>query len=143
MKNRDELEALKANWLKDPCWDIESTEGFEDHQEELLAFRKETEAKWKAAHESSRLNRMRWIGDNDPVTLADSIRTPEEIEVILHMLDHQVGDCGSAVAYANFVITRAQVRASLLIAIQIKRVADLLEDPGSELDFSTKLYKVK
>jgi hypothetical protein len=37
----EEIEALKANWLKDPCWDIEETEGFEAHSVELKAYRLE------------------------------------------------------------------------------------------------------
>lgn len=39
MKTRKEIEALKTNWLRDPCWDVEGTEGFEAHHDELLAFR--------------------------------------------------------------------------------------------------------
>lgn len=43
MKTREEIERLKADWLSDGCWDIEETEGFEDHEAELLTFRKKTE----------------------------------------------------------------------------------------------------
>ena len=39
MKTKQELDALKVNWLADPCWDIEDTEGFEEHKTELLAWR--------------------------------------------------------------------------------------------------------
>lgn len=39
IKPRAEIEALKENWLSDPCWDIEDTEGFEAHYGELYAFR--------------------------------------------------------------------------------------------------------
>lgn len=42
-KTRAEIEALKANWLGDPCWDIEETEGFEAHRSELYTFRLEQE----------------------------------------------------------------------------------------------------
>jgi len=130
MEQRRKLEALKDSWSKDPCWDIEETEGFEEHKEELLAFRKETEAKWEAARQQAQAKdkKLNWIGNEDLTTLADFVHTPEEIETTLRSLDSQVGDCGSAVAYANFEITRAQVRASLLIAIQIKRVADAMEE---------------
>lgn len=31
MKTRKDIEVLKANWLRDPCWDVEGTEGFEAH----------------------------------------------------------------------------------------------------------------
>ncbi len=47
MREQNELEALKRNWEHDPCYDIEEAEGFEEHKEELLAFRKEREAHWK------------------------------------------------------------------------------------------------
>ena len=46
-----EIEKLKNNWLKDPCWDIEDSEGFEAYREELLAFRLEQEADWEAERE--------------------------------------------------------------------------------------------
>lgn len=49
MKTRKDIEVLKANWLRDPCWDVEGTEGFEAHHDELLAFRHGTEARWQAA----------------------------------------------------------------------------------------------
>lgn len=46
MKNSQELSDLKCQWLNDPCWDIEDTEGFEAHRVELLAFREQQEVKW-------------------------------------------------------------------------------------------------
>ncbi len=46
MATKEEIEKLKSDWVKDPCWDIEKTEGFEDHEAELLAFRIEREKKW-------------------------------------------------------------------------------------------------
>ena len=47
MKTRDEIEKLKSNWMDDPCWDIENTEGFEEYSNELLKFRKMAERNWK------------------------------------------------------------------------------------------------
>jgi len=40
VKTREEVEALKLNWQKDPIWDIEDTEGFEEYREELIEFHK-------------------------------------------------------------------------------------------------------
>jgi len=40
MKTREEVEKLKHNWLRDPCWDIYDTEGFEEYKEELTAYQK-------------------------------------------------------------------------------------------------------
>jgi hypothetical protein len=40
VKTRDDVERLKMDWIKDTIFDLEEVEGFEDHAEELLAFRK-------------------------------------------------------------------------------------------------------
>lgn len=34
-----EIEDLKAQWRADGCWDIEDTDGFEAHAQELRAYR--------------------------------------------------------------------------------------------------------
>lgn len=57
-KTKAEIEDLKVGWLQDSCWDIESTEDFEDHREELLAFRLAQEAKWEG-QEAVRVNQER------------------------------------------------------------------------------------
>lgn len=51
MKSREEVERLKQNWHEDSCWDIEKTEGFEDYRDELLAYRKQSEAEWEVARQ--------------------------------------------------------------------------------------------
>lgn len=38
-KTREKIENLKRDWSSDPCWDLEKTEGFEEHTEELLEYR--------------------------------------------------------------------------------------------------------
>ncbi len=52
-KTREEIEALKKDWLKDPCWDIEATEGFEAHHDELYIYRLEQEVKSLEKRKSS------------------------------------------------------------------------------------------
>jgi hypothetical protein len=47
MKSKQELDDLKANWEEDPNWDIENTEGFEEHKEELLAYRLMRQKMWE------------------------------------------------------------------------------------------------
>ena len=47
MKTSEEINKLKLSWAKDPIWDLEWTEGFEDHYDELLDFRKLKEKEWK------------------------------------------------------------------------------------------------
>lgn len=41
MKTREEVEKLKRDWVYDPCWDIETTDGFEEYKDELKAFSEE------------------------------------------------------------------------------------------------------
>ena len=45
MKTRRDIEQLKAGWLRDPLWDIEDTERFE----EPVQFRETVQARWRAA----------------------------------------------------------------------------------------------
>lgn len=43
---KDKIQGLKDAWVNDPCWDIEDSEGFYNHREELLDFRKKQEQIW-------------------------------------------------------------------------------------------------
>lgn len=51
MKTRAEIDELIIAWRDDPAWELEETEGFEDHKDELLAFRLKCEAEWKVRAE--------------------------------------------------------------------------------------------
>ena len=48
MKTREQVEALKKNWLNDPCWDIYETEEFEEYRDELLTFQTNMQREWRA-----------------------------------------------------------------------------------------------
>jgi len=48
MKTRQEVEALKQNWLADGCWDIYDTEGFEEYRDELRVFQINQQQEWRA-----------------------------------------------------------------------------------------------
>ena len=51
IKTPSEIAALKMDWKQDPCWDIEDTEGFEAHYDELKAFSLEMRAIWKREYD--------------------------------------------------------------------------------------------
>ncbi len=53
MRTREEVEALKTQWLKDATWDIETTGGFGEYAVELAAFAIEHQAIWRAAREKA------------------------------------------------------------------------------------------
>lgn len=148
-KTIEEVDALKLNWIKDPCWDIEETEGFEDHREELLAFRQKIEKEAHARVDRLNEEKKNWIGDHDPLDLVNSITLPFDIESMMVGLDRNVGRERPQYEYANFEIGRAMVRTNLLIAIQLKRIAQVLEDMHSDTEandvteFSTKLFNIK
>ena len=46
-KTKEELDDLKYHWKADPIWDIEETEGFEEHRKELLGYRRFWESIWR------------------------------------------------------------------------------------------------
>lgn len=46
LRSDEDIENLKRQWRYDPTWDIETTEGFELHRDELLAYREQCEQEW-------------------------------------------------------------------------------------------------
>ena len=150
MAKREEIEKLKESWLHDPCWDIEDSEGFEEHREELVAFHKEQDVKWEKKEKDRKTRRLSkvqaWTGIYDH-NLADVLCTPDEIEKELSSIDNNIGEAGTHFELAQLVIAREHVRATLLLAAQVQRVAELLarkidDDAGdANLRFMTDLYK--
>ena len=47
IREANEIEALKRSWHRDPHWDIEDTEGFKEHRDELKAYSETCKAEWK------------------------------------------------------------------------------------------------
>ena len=59
---RVEINDLIESWKDDPSWDIEDTEGFEHHREELLVIRKEWEERWEKEHKDRLEERAERLG---------------------------------------------------------------------------------
>ena len=55
-----ELEKLKAEWRRDPCWDIWRTEGFEAHRDELKEYQAQCEMKWEAESDALGYEAFAW-----------------------------------------------------------------------------------
>jgi hypothetical protein len=130
MATTDEIERLKHSWLGDPCWNIEETEGFEEHREELLAFRKETEAKAEKRNRERIERRAKVIREETGVTTKDAamyLHTFAEIETEVNGQDRAISDAPNQSKMAEARILQAQVRAILLLAAQFKRLVDHLE----------------
>ena len=81
-KTSEQIEDLKRKWLKDPIWDIEETEGYEAHKQDLLGFRLHVEAAEKArvAEVEARRKIMTFIDD---VTFGSRMKGDDEISVFL------------------------------------------------------------
>lgn len=121
MATQEEIEALKENWKRDPIWDIEDTEDFQDHYQELLQWRKEYELEFQQKEEDRITRRLRAIELVTGVTNADvgqAISTYSEIESMATR-SNKDGD--------RLGIEAAQVSATLLLAAQVQRIADLIE----------------
>lgn len=54
VKSRAEVEKLKREWVSDPIWDLEDTEGFEEYREELLEFALEQTKIWEEEAEQKK-----------------------------------------------------------------------------------------
>jgi len=145
-KTTAELDALKANWLKDPCWDLATTEGFEEYHSELDKFQDEQEAKWKAQREE----KAHATFDSKKVAIEIALDGIDPIRLVTDI--------------PAFLVAKEQVHATLLLAEQVKRVGDLLEEKIEEdlesrslrladllaaaldsrsREFATKLYKTE
>lgn len=62
MKTREMIFHLKRDWALDPCWDLEDTEGFEDHREELLQYSNEMNEHWERVAQEKRQARLTEVG---------------------------------------------------------------------------------
>lgn len=110
MKTREELNGLKEQWVADPCWDIETTEGFEEYQAELLQFRLDTEAEW-----SAKLQRAK---QRDPLYL---MRQVIEEAVTYHEAHAEYITLHNVLASEAVLL---QALATAALAEQTKRLAD-------------------
>jgi hypothetical protein len=123
--NIEQIEKLKESWKKDPCWDIEATEGFEDHVEELLSFRRQTEAEQQTKAECKAQTRQKNFANSTGIDDYDLAQTLKTFEEIGNELDRAVN---WQVEIERVQIEAAQVRATLLLAAEVKRIADTLQD---------------
>lgn len=75
MASQEEIAKLKADWLRDPCWDIEETEGFELHRKELLEFRIDEDAKSMARLNAEKISDLEKL---NPVKMLQIITSLQE-----------------------------------------------------------------
>lgn len=151
-KTNEEIQSLKDGWRKDPCWDIEDTEGFEEHYDELLAYRRQVEFEAEKIRKDQIMRRRNAVGAETGVIknlVADEIWTFSEIEWSVKSQDRNIANASSNEKNAHLELLQAQVRATLLLAAQVQRVADFLvthfdqEEAENQQEFMKRLYKVE
>lgn len=77
MPTPEEVQNLKKSWYDDPCWDIETTDGFENHKEELRQYRMECEEKWDAIYQEKLQKMAHMIGIPDNLKMAKYLQILE------------------------------------------------------------------
>lgn len=147
MATQEEIDKLKESWKKDPIWDIEHTEGFEEHEAELLAFRKECEIEFQHKAEDRVARRARVVEIDTDITksgAAQSIHTYEEIEHEVNATQRETDD----LEQIKVNLMREQVRATLLLAAQTQRVANGIWElvcnltDSEDQEIMTRLYSI-
>lgn len=144
-KTSEEIQALKDAWVKDPCWDIEDSEGFEAHYEELWDFQYEQVKKWNKEHDakiearSTLVREQTGVADKDILSV---LHTWSEIEHEVSSQDRYIGGLDGLGEQVKIELMQAQIRATLLQAAQLKRIADALEsmDDGDSLVRSAAIW---
>ena len=130
-KTRAEIDDLILAWRDDPTWEIEDTEGFEDHKPELLALRLKCEAEWKARAQLEHANAIAalikparaWLGTVNMAPL---------LGISLHGRADTVG--GSMTRPALDMLLTAFAEMLLPIQKQIDRLDSRVDDVDRELD---------
>lgn len=92
---REEVEALKANWAKDPCYDLfpipkddEYFKRFLPFSQELKEFQDAKQAEWSEAW--GRKRAIQEALNKTPATLMTKLET-----VALHLAGHRLSGCGA------------------------------------------------
>ncbi len=83
MDHREQVEAIKASWLEDPCWDLEDMDlenteyaHLKPYADEITAFARDTKARWKAEREAEHIAAIDKIQGRILGRLAPEYRTP-------------------------------------------------------------------
>lgn len=90
-KSLEEIEALKANWRADPCWDLENTEGFERYKGELLRYRHQMEIDWRDKSQARLIKMANDLDIPGKVVLVEYLeRLQAKIDDLSHKLTNHI-----------------------------------------------------
>jgi tRNA U55 pseudouridine synthase TruB len=78
IRTKEEIKQLKDGWVRDPCWDIEYTEGFEAHEQELREFSKKQHKVWEVSRTKDLQKKAEKMGIPGNLALAAYIESLED-----------------------------------------------------------------
>lgn len=144
-KSREEIELLKENWKKDPCWDIYDTEGFEDHFEELSSFQKDFQIQKRVEMDKKECARLKIVSEQTGVIdpeIVSCLYTWSQIEEEVEHQTRYISKIDNLKDQVTVELMQASIRAALLQAAQLKRIADVLEniDDSNSLQNSARIW---
>ena len=87
-KTREEIDKLKLEWINDPIWDIEETEGFEDHKQELLIFHLEKRLEWKEQNQKRAEKLAQRLGTGSPKLARYIMNLENRVEALETKVDN-------------------------------------------------------
>jgi hypothetical protein len=108
MKTEEEISELKSQWYRDPIWDIENTEGFEEHKSELLSFRRQCELGWEKAAKYRRERSTKYQLD----LAINAVNDADNLDQIM---------------YSNMNYLGAIAHSLLALVAELKRMNDIAE----------------
>lgn len=92
LRTPEELERLKTEWLRDPCYDLASAEGFEAYRDQLAAFEAEQHRQWQRNAEIEERGYQRGKQDADPTYWLKQIATElKTLNANIEQLTNMVG----------------------------------------------------
>lgn len=87
MATATDVQNLKEQWKSDPIWDLEHTEGFENHFNELKSYREEWEGIWKSKRNDELIERSKKMGIPNNL---DLVKYLEGMEFKIERLEDEV-----------------------------------------------------
>ena len=88
-QSREDIENLKVQWHRDPCWDIADTAGFEAHRQELAQYQNACEAEWEAKYAAMGNKALEW-GELGALVQAQAVVNGIVSDVMAAPHDHTV-----------------------------------------------------
>lgn len=133
-KTRKDVKKLKCDWVQDPRWDLENSEGFEAYRDELAAFRYERERQRKERRAEKLKLKMRAAKSGLNVGIMEDVerleaRANDQRDGVARLLRHYFEMAGVPVG-GDVASEIDSIADSMVNAAVMKTQAELLRESG-------------